>query len=212
MSRSRKNIFPLPVVCPVFDSAAPAQTSETSSRSQGGVVLWCGAAAAERALQRAMAHCSLRIHMKYPHANGCERNSLNRVFVFEFVDGVRFGAPPKDSAQRGLSYFGIFDKQDSYQIKPQQAHWYEFTGQQLAQESGSMHFTLGAGDTKLADRVVFIHILINSPWVQLRLKVIGGPAYLLIGRKTLSLLQAGIDTPNCQGPFSDIWQRMFYAV
>ena len=46
--------------------------------------------------------------------------SLNRVFFFEFVDWVRFGAPPKDPAKKGLSYFGIFEKQDSSQIKPQQ--------------------------------------------------------------------------------------------
>ena len=37
------------------------------------------------------------------------------------------------------------------------AHWYGSTGQQLVQEPGSMRFTFGDGDTKLADRVVFIH-------------------------------------------------------
>ena len=28
--------------------------------------------------------------------------SLNTVLVFKFVDWVRFGAPPKDSAQKGV--------------------------------------------------------------------------------------------------------------
>ena len=69
------------------------------------------------------------------------------------------------------------------------AHWYESTGQQLVQEPGSIHFTFGGGDTKLADRVVFIHMLIDYHWVQLRLNIIEGPTPLLICRKTFSLLQ-----------------------
>ena len=48
MSRSRKFFF-LTNVCSGFDSAAPAQTSETSSRSRGGggVVLWFRAEAVQ---------------------------------------------------------------------------------------------------------------------------------------------------------------------
>ena len=43
---SRKPFFSLAIVCSVFNSATHAQTSETSSRSQGGVMLWFRAAAA----------------------------------------------------------------------------------------------------------------------------------------------------------------------
>ena len=89
------------------------------------------------------------------------------------------------------------------------AHWYGSTGQQLVQEPGSMHFTFGGGDTKLADRVVFIHILIDYHWVQLRVNVIEGPTPLLIGRKTLSLLQARIDVTKCEVRFR-IFGREFF--
>ena len=78
------------------------------------------------------------------------------------------------------------------------AHWYESTGQQLAQKPGSMHFKFGGGDTKLADRVIFNHILMDYHWVQLRVNVIGGLTPLLIGCKTLSLLQARIDVTKCE--------------
>ena len=89
------------------------------------------------------------------------------------------------------------------------AHWYESTGQQLVQEPGSMHFTFGGGDTKLADRVVFIHILIDYHWVQLRVNVIEGPTPLLIGRKTLSLLQARIDVTKCEVRFRIFGTQFF---
>ena len=54
MARSRKKAF-RPIVCPAFDSAAPTQTSDTSTRSQGGVVFWFRAAAVQRARERAIA-------------------------------------------------------------------------------------------------------------------------------------------------------------
>ena len=81
------------------------------------------------------------------------------------------------------------------------AHWYESTGQQLVQEPGSMHFFFGGGDTERADRVVFIHILIDYHWVWLQVNVIEGPTPLLIGRKMLSLLQARIDVTKCEVRF-----------
>ena len=55
------------------------------------------------------------------------------------------------------------------------AQWYDSRGQQLVQELGSMYFSFGGGDTKLADRVAFIHILIDYHWVQLRVNIIEGP-------------------------------------
>ena len=72
-----------------------------------------------------------------------------------------------------------------------------------------MHFPFGGGDTKLADRVVFIHILIDYHWVQMWVKVIDGPTPLLIGRKTLSLLQARIDATKCELLFR-IFGREFF--
>ena len=41
------------------------------------------------------------------------------------------------------------------------AQWYESIGQQLVQEPRSMHLMLSGSATKLADGVVFFHILIN---------------------------------------------------
>ena len=34
--------------------------------------------------------------------------SLNRVFVFELVNWIQFGAPPKDPARKGFVVFGDF--------------------------------------------------------------------------------------------------------
>ena len=106
-SRGQEERFSLATVCPVFDSAAPAQTSETSLRSQGRVVLWFPAAAAQRARESQL-HCSLLIHMNYQDASCCKQSgvtgntliSLTRDFVFEFVNCIQFGAPPKDPAQK----------------------------------------------------------------------------------------------------------------
>ena len=86
------------------------------------------------------------------------------------------------------------------------AHWYESTGQQLVQQPGSMYFTFGGGDTKLADRVLFIHILIDYHWDHLR---VNGIEALLIGRKTLSLLQVRIDVTKCEVHFR-IFAREFF--
>ena len=88
------------------------------------MVLWFPAAAAQRARERAVAHCSLRIHMKHRDASCCERIvydialSLNRVFVFELWIGFHV-VPRLKILCNGLSYFGIFKKQDSSQVKPQ---------------------------------------------------------------------------------------------
>ena len=58
MMTSRKNLFPGSCLF-TFDSVAPAQTNETSSRYQGGgVVLWFRTAAALRA-RESQSHCSL---------------------------------------------------------------------------------------------------------------------------------------------------------
>ena len=46
--------------------------------------------------------------------------SLNRLFIFELVNWVRFGAPPRILRKRDLSKFGIFEKQDRSQVTPQQ--------------------------------------------------------------------------------------------
>ena len=72
-----------------------------------------------------------------------------------------------------------------------------------------MQFTFGGGDTKLADRVAFIHILIDYRWVQLRPNFIEGPTPLLIGPKMLSLLQARIDVTKCEA-CSRIFGREFF--
>ena len=66
-----------------------------------------------------------------------------------------------------------------------------------------LHVTFVGGDTKLADRVVFLHMLIDCRWVQLRVNFIECPTPLLIGRKTLSLLQARIDATKCEGRFAE---------
>ena len=89
------------------------------------------------------------------------------------------------------------------------AHCYESTAQQLVQEPGSMHFTFGGGDTKLADLVVFIYILIDYHWGQLRLNVIDGPTPLLIGHKTLSPSQARIDVTKCEVHFWIFCREIF---
>ena len=60
MSASKKSLF---WAClSGFDSVTPTQTSETSSSSQGGVVLWLRTAAAQRAREsqsQSQSHCSL---------------------------------------------------------------------------------------------------------------------------------------------------------
>ena len=59
MSRSRKSSFSGPCLFS-FDSVTPTQTNETSSRSQGGVVLWFPAAAAQGARElQSHSHCRL---------------------------------------------------------------------------------------------------------------------------------------------------------
>ena len=82
------------------------------------------AAAAQRARERAITHCSLRTHMKHRDASCCQRNvydiliSLNRAFVFELW--IEYDSMPRlQSLCEGLPYFGIFDKQDRCQVKPQ---------------------------------------------------------------------------------------------
>ena len=124
MSTSKKNIF-LPIVCPVFDNATPMQMRETSSRFQGGVVLWFLAEAAQQARERAIAHCSLRIHIKHRDASCCERHvydisiSLNWICVFEWWISYDLVLRLK-ILRKHLYYFGISEKQDSSQVKPQQ--------------------------------------------------------------------------------------------
>ena len=44
--------------------------------------------------------------------------SLNRAFVFESVNWVRFVLRLKILRERGLLYFGIFEKEDSSQVRP----------------------------------------------------------------------------------------------
>ena len=71
-----------------------------------------------------IAHCGVQIHIKHRDASCCERNvydiliSLDRVFVFELWIGynlvLRLKILPK-----GLSHFGISEKQDSSKVKPQ---------------------------------------------------------------------------------------------
>ena len=61
MSRCRKFISLGPSLFS-FDSVTPTQTSKTSSKSEGGVVLWFRAAAAQRAREaqlQSQSHCSL---------------------------------------------------------------------------------------------------------------------------------------------------------
>ena len=61
MSRFEKSFLARPCLFG-FDSVTPAQTSETSSGSQGGAVLWFRASPAQRAREsqsQAQLHCSL---------------------------------------------------------------------------------------------------------------------------------------------------------
>ena len=69
--------------------------------------------ATEGARERAIAHCSLRIHMKHRDARCCERNGYdislfsNRAFVFELR--IRYDLVLRLKILRdGLSHFGIF--------------------------------------------------------------------------------------------------------
>ena len=113
------------VPCPVFDCAAPIQMRDTSSKSQGGVVLWFQAATAQRMRERAIAHCSRQTNMKHRDARCFERGVydvlmfLNRVWVFQLWIRYNLMLSLK-ILRRGLSYFGIFEKQDSSEVKPQQ--------------------------------------------------------------------------------------------
>ena len=73
----------------------------------------------DRALQ------SANIHMKRRDASCSERNvydisiSLNRVFVFELWIGFDL-VPRLKIVRKCLSYFEIFEKQDSSELKRQQ--------------------------------------------------------------------------------------------
>ena len=81
-------------------------------------MLWFRSAAVQRARDCAVAHCSLRIHMKSRDASCCEQNaydiliSLNRVFVFEFRNRFHL-VPHLEILRKSLSSFGILEKQDS---------------------------------------------------------------------------------------------------
>ena len=63
--------------------------------------------------------------MKHGDASCCEQYvydiliPLNRVCVFELWIGFNF-VPRLKILRNGLSYFAIFQKQDSSQVKPQQ--------------------------------------------------------------------------------------------
>ena len=89
-------------------------------------VLWFPSAAAQQARDCAIERCSMRIHIKHRDASCCERNvydifiSLNTIFVFELWIGFDL-VPRLKILRKGLSYFGFFEKQDSSQVKPQQA-------------------------------------------------------------------------------------------
>ena len=72
-----------------------------------------------------------------------------------------------------------------------------------------MHFTFGGGDTKRADRVVFIPVFIDYHGVQLRVNVIDGSTPLLVGHKTLSLLQARFDVSKCEVRFCIFGKEFF---
>ena len=99
------------------------------------------AGAAQRAREPAIAHCSLRIHMKHPDASCCERNvfdisiSLNGVFVFELSIGYDLVLCLK-ILREGSSYFGNFENQNSSAVKPQQRRP---VVQQLVSRGAEMH-------------------------------------------------------------------------